>query len=234
MSPEPEFPPSTLAALSLSGQSVGLVKRLTGFRKDRHTVPDAVNAATQAFFARLSAPELAEEAESWFQSAREAFAYKRRDLALDIDPAAAVLTARDFTLDLQWSLSEADPASYTARRTLRDFHNAAFMLGPECDRVFARTFTSMVFTLMRGVAVEAVIDAVEGLPEPEELAVHYPANCAECTLRVPGVRAEVRCTGATLEMIFPDAGSPRELIEAFGQVRAAFRLTRDPSLAGLL
>ncbi|MGH8020060.1 MAG: hypothetical protein ACREIA_17635 [Opitutaceae bacterium] len=84
------------------------------------------------------------------------------------------------------------------------------------------------------MSVEGVIDAVEALPEPSTLSVSYPANCAECTIGVSTVDAVVRCTGATLELIFSRAGSPRELLEAFSEVRAAFRFTQDESLAALL
>jgi hypothetical protein len=234
MSSEAEFTPSTLAALHLSGHGSGLVKKLRGFRKDRHTVPDAVNAATQAFFARLCAEEVAEEGEQWFQRAKTTLGYKRRDLTLTLGNASALLQAKDFTLETTWSLNEADPNEYAVSRTLRDFTSADFVLGPGCDEVFASTFTEIVFTLARGVAVEAVVDAVEALSAESALTVQYPANCSECTLGVPHIDATVRCTGATLEMIFPSAGSPRELIEAFGRVRAAFRFTQDTALAGLL
>lgn len=234
MTDESDFSPRTLAALSLTGHASALVKRLSAFRKDRHTVPDAVNPATQAFFARLCADELAAEAEDWFQRARAALDYKRRDLTLTLSPGNAVLNARHFTLELEWALQADDPASYRMTRTLRDFRDADFMLGPACDALFAATFTGIVFTLRRGVAVEAVIDAVEAMPDTSPLGVRYPANAAECTLSVPGVAAEVRCTGATLELAFPRAGSPRELIEAFGAVRTAFRFTADAALAGLL
>ena len=234
MSSSAEFSPSTLAALSLSGTSGGVVKRLRGFRKDRHTVPDAVNSATQAFFARICADELAEEAEGWFQRARSACGYKRADLRLELGAANALLLAKDFSLEIAWALDSSDPGTYTITRTLRDVREADFVLSPACDAVFGGTFSQIIFTLARGVSVEAVIDAVEALPEPARLGVAYPADCAECTLRVPEVDASVRCTGATLELVFPRAGSPRELIEAFGEVRAAFRFTQDESLAGLL
>jgi hypothetical protein len=51
---------------------------------------------------------------------------------------------------------------------------------------------------------------------------------------VEGVNAEVICDGATLEMRFPRAGSPRELMAEFVAVRAAFALTKDKALRGLL
>ena len=49
-----------------------------------------------------------------------------------------------------------------------------------------------------------------------------------------GVEAEVICDGATVEMRFPRAGSPRELIVAFAAVRDAFALSKAKPLSGLL
>ena len=229
-----DYSASTLAALSFAGSTGGVVKRLRGFRKDRHTVPDAVNAATSAFFARICADDLAEEAESWFQRARSGFDYKRADLRVEFGPANALLLARDFSFERAWALNAADPAHYVVTRTLRDVRDGLFLQGEACASVFAGTFTQIVFSLSRGVAVEAVIDAVEGPGVHAGMTVSYPANCSECTVAVPGVDASVRCTGAALELVFPRAGSPRELIEGFGAVRAAFRFTGRDALAGLV
>jgi hypothetical protein len=49
---------------------------------------------------------------------------------------------------------------------------------------------------------------------------------------VDGVDARVRCTGAALDLVFPRAGSPGELIEAFAAVRGAFAVSR--ALSGLI
>jgi hypothetical protein len=48
------------------------------------------------------------------------------------------------------------------------------------------------------------------------------------------VAARVECDGASLALRLPRAASPAECLDAFEAVRAAFRLTRDPVLAGLL
>ena len=66
------------------GRTGGPVKALRGFRKTHHSVPDAVNPATLGFLARLCTDELAEEAEAFFQAARQALAYKRKDIALAV------------------------------------------------------------------------------------------------------------------------------------------------------
>ena len=65
------------------------------------------------------------------------------------------------------------------------------------------------------------------------MRVDYPSDYSDCTLTVEGVGASVVCDGATLEMRFPRAGSPREMVAAFLAVRSAFALTKDRVLAGL-
>jgi len=87
---------------------------------------------------------------------------------------------------------------------------------------------------MKGVRVEAVIDAVEARGGEDGLAVNYPSDCRHCAIVVDGVDAEVICDGATLEMRFPRPASPAELVAAFAAVRSAFALSRNRVLAGLL
>lgn len=235
----------------LTGRTRGLVKNLGGFSKKHHNVPDYASAAANAFLGKLCADELTADAEAFFQKTRATFAYKRKDISLDVTSPAAVLTARHFTLEWLYALDETAPAEWTLTHTLHtiDFTTdtdptperaAAF------DDLFAGMFDSMVFTLTKGAQVESVIDAIESLDPAETsspntpddatapLTVTYPSNCATCTLRVEGVPAEVVFNGNELSMVFPRAGTPRQLIEAFATVRHAFSLTKHPALSALL
>lgn len=233
--PKPASVPNAfISRISLVGREAGRVKALAGFKKQHHTVPDAVNAATEGFLAKLCAAELAAEAEQFFQRAKTAFGYKRTELALAVSSPAAVLTAKDFTLEIAYALLPEDPAGYGITRTLYALSEAEGTARPELNEVFAAGFSGIVFALVKGVSVEAVIDAVEGRGGEDGLAVNYPSDCRHCVITVDGVKAEVVCDGATLEMRFPRAGSPAELVEAFAAVRTAFALSRDRVLAGLL
>ncbi|HEX2861971.1 MAG TPA: hypothetical protein VHN79_10040 [Lacunisphaera sp.] len=234
MPPSPDSPHPFVSQVSLVGHSEGAVKNLMGFRKPHHTVPDAVNAVTTAFLGKLCAAELAAEGEDYYQRAKAAFGYKRADLSLDVTSPLAVLTARDFTLEIAYALERDDPAGYRVSRTLHSLRSGELLELDAFDRLFAGAFTTIVFTLAKGVKVEAVIDAVEALPPGDKLTVSYPSDCHECRLSVEGVAAEVACDGATLEMRFPRAGSPREMVESFLAVRSAFALTKNRVLAGLL
>jgi len=231
-----DFSATTLASISMVGRSEGAVKTLGGFRKDRHTVPDAANAVTNAFLAKLCDGELREEAETLFHNVRTALAYKRKDLSLDLSAGNATLTTRDFVWELAFALKDDEPARYRVTRTLHSLRNRALMHLDEFDGLWNRAFTTLVFSLVKGVAVEAVIDAVETLDGEDAtgLAVTYRSDCSECMLTVPGVEAAVRCTGATLEAEFPRGASPRELLDSFSAIRGAFALTRDVTLGGLI
>ncbi|MEI8087987.1 MAG: hypothetical protein WCG63_00170 [Opitutaceae bacterium] len=234
-----EQPPAFIRGVCLVGRSGGLVKNLAGFKKAHHTVPDAVNPATSAFLAKLCTEELAAEGEKFFQAAKAGLGYKRAQLTLEVSSPTAVLVAKDFTLELSYALESADPASYRVTRTLHSLRHAELVEVTEFDALFSGQFSSVRFTLKKGVRVEAVIDAVEGLDPKDQAAgvglrVEYPSDCRSCTLHAEGVDAVVACDGATLEMQFARAGSPRELVAGFAQLRRAFALTKARVLAGML
>ncbi len=229
-------PFSKISQVRLAGGGGGAVKALGGFDKSRHSVPDAVNAATTGFLARLCAAELAEEAEGMFQRARSALGYKRAGITLEVGPGSATLTTKDFCWELGYALEERDPSRYTLARSLHGLHSAELVRLEAFNTLFAGQFDAVVFELARGVRVEAVIDAVEALDREVEtaLAVAYPSDCSRCELTVPGVAARVECDGATLALRLSRAAAPDECLREFDAVRSAFRLSRDAVLAGLL
>ncbi len=211
----------------------GPVKRLPGFKKGRHSVPDSLSPATRAFFGRRCEEHVGPEAEEWFQRARAELSYKRKELTLEVTSPHAVLTAKDFIFEIAYALSPDDPAHFEGRQTLYDVQPGC--LGGEAfEQLFAGQFSEIVFDLTKGVSVEAVIDAVEELDGATGLQVDYPSDCSNCVLTVEGVEADVHCDGGSLSMRFVRAGGPSELIEAFAALRHAFRLSKKTALAGLL
>ena len=227
---------SRISQVRLGGGESGAVKNLRGFDKSRHSVPDAVNAATSGFLARLCAAELAEAAEAMFQRARAALGYKRVGISLEVGAGQATLTTKDFCWELAYALEAAEPSRYALTRMLHSLRSGELARLEEFNALFAGQFEAVVFDLARGVRVEAVIDAVEALDPAGEavMTVDYPSDCARCTLSVPGVAARVECDGASLALRLPRATSPAECLREFDAVRAAFRLSRDGVLAGLL
>ena len=229
-----DHPHQFVSRISLVGRSHGTVKSLAGFKKQHHTVPDAVSPATTAFLGKLCLGELASEGERYFQQTKIALDYRRKDLTLEVTSPNAVLAAKDFTLEIAYALQAGDPAGYDVTRTLHSLRSGELVSLPEFNELFEALFGGIVFGLTKGARVDAVIDAVEERGGESGLTVSYPSDCRHCVLAVEGVAAEVVCDGATLEMRFPRNGSPKELVESFAAVRSAFVLTKDRVLAGLL
>jgi hypothetical protein len=227
-----ELPSRVVRSIAFVGRAGGAVKSLGGFKKGHHTAPDVANAVTNAFLGKICQAELADEAEQLFQAVRDALGYKRKDIALSVTSPLAVLTARDFLVEIVYTLEERDAARYATTTTLRELHDVMVARNEEFARVFAGKFSEISFALNKGARVEAVVDAIEALNGDGGLTVGYPSDCRECTIRVEGVAAEVRCTGATLEVVFPRGGSPAELIDGFASVREAFQISK--TLRGLI
>ena len=223
---------SIIAGISFIGRSGGQVKTLGGVKKGHHTVPDAANAVTNAFLGKICEGELSEQAEKLFQDARVRLGYKRKDVSLTVTGATAVLVAKDFTVEILYALEDEAPARYTVTTILRDLRSGDLAQSAEFAGVFAGRFTELAFALRKGVKVESIVDVIENLDGEGGLTVTYPSDCRDCLIAVAGVDAKVRCTGAALEMVFPRAGAPHELLAAFAAVRGAFAVTRE--LAGLL
>jgi hypothetical protein len=221
-----ELPSSVVASICFVGRSGGLVKSLGGFKKAHHTLPDAVNAATNGFLARICEIDLTRDAEALFQAARAGLGYKRREISLGVASPTATLVARDFTAEILYAFEDGNPARYALTTTLRELRSAELARRDEFSRIFAGRFAEISFALKKGARVEAVIDAIEALDDEGGLSVQYPSDYRDCIIRVDGVGAEVRCTGASLDVIFPRAGTPGELIEAFAAVRGAFGISK--------
>lgn len=227
-----EIPPHVIAAIAFVGRGGGAIKTLGGFKKSLHSVPDAANAATNAFLGKICAGELAEESERLFQEVRTALGYKRKDVSLSVTGPLATLTAKDFSVELLYAIEEQEPSRYRTTITLRELHDLDLSRTEGFGRVFAGKFSEIEFSLAKGARVEAVIDAIEGLDGENGLAVDYPSDYSDCTIKVEGVDARVRCTGGSLDVIFARAGTPAELIAAFATVREAFQISKV--LSGLI
>ena len=226
------LPSTIIAGIGFTGRIGGAVKALRGFKKGRHSVPDVANATTNAFLGKICAGELGEQAEALFQRVRTGLGYRRRDVTLELAAPVAVLAAKDFTVEINYALEAANPARYLVTRQMHSLRSGELAQTEEFAGIFAAMFSEITFALKKGARVEAVVDVIEALDDGAGLTVNYPADCRECVIGVPGVDAQVRCTGATLDLVFPRAGSPRELIAGFAAVRGAFAVSRE--LAGLL
>ena len=203
-----------LRDLSFVGQLEGLVKRMGGFDKSRHTPPKFASDRAQQFLARLAEPELVEWGEEQFAAFRERLRYRRTDISLAVENGVARVEAKDFILERRYSLIEDEPGSYIAETELRDPGSADLLEEDGFNEAIGPQFERLRCVFKREASVEELIDGIEDAEEGK-IEVKYPSTCEYCDARIEGLDALFRFDAATLEIRFPSYGMPRQLIGAY-------------------
>jgi hypothetical protein len=223
---------NVIADVAFIGRTGGALKTLSGFKKGHHTLPDAANAATSAFLGKICEMEIVIEAEAFFQAIRRGLNYKRRDLSLARSPGGATLHTKDFEVEIQYSLDDTTPENFVVTTTLTALQDEELARTEAFEGIFGGRFSEISFAFKKGAKVEAIIDVLESLGSESNLAVDYPSDYRECVVHVAGVDADVHCTSGSLNLVFPRAGSPAELIDGFAAVHEAFQVNKV--LSGLI
>lgn len=205
--------------LRLRGCEGGEVRRLPGFLKGRHTVPEGHNAATEGFAGRIGAALVAERAEERFQAVREAFAFKRREVELSAEEGSALLVTPRFRWQLVLGLDPEDCTRWQMTSELHELDELSLLGEEPLNRAFPADFETLVFPLERSLAVEALVDACE----EAELPVDYPGDCRECALPLTAAEATLRFDGACMELSFRSPRGPAALLEGYREAAEAFR-----------
>jgi len=200
--------------LSFVGQFEGLVKRMDGFDKSRHTPPKFASDRAQQFLARLAEPELTEWGEELFTAFREGMGYRRKDISLSIENGSARIEAKDFTLERRYELFHDEPDSYWVETELREAVSSDFLEEGGFNESVGPQFERLRCVFQRETRVEDVIDGIEEA-EGSMVSVDYPSTCEHCEARIEGLDAIFRFDAATLEVRFPSFGMPRQLIGAY-------------------
>lgn len=206
-----------VSSVAILGRTRGEVRRLPAFDKKRHSVPDRVCQATQAFLEKLCEEQLAEEAEALFQASREQFGYKRREISLSVGSGFARLETKDFALELRYELAEDDPADYIVETCVRDVASRELMESASFSVAIGRRFDRLRCGLAGRVSVESVIDAVED-DESGETSVAYPSDCSHCTVAIDGLAGEVFVDGGALEVRCGQLTTAAGLVETFERI----------------
>ncbi len=214
------MPPNTTPPLedpvlrwSLSGTSGGSVRSLSGFRKGVHTIPDRHSAALDAFLAKIAAEDLANEAEAFYQTTRQQFAYRRKDLNLTVSTPAAVLETPAFALEITYGSDPDDPARY--ERSLRLSRIEADQLTSNATgEVFATAFDTLEMVLRTPIRIEDLIDAVED--DPDSIwKVKYPSSCEWCELATNEIEGFIYVSTNWIRLRLPSPGPPAVLLAAY-------------------
>jgi hypothetical protein len=145
----------------LAGQTRGVIRRLAGFQRGRHRVPEEHDAAAERFLVQAGADTVAERAAEIHAAVRKAFGYTRRKLVLEQIDASASIRAPDFALRLWLEQDPKDPAAWIMPLELGGFASSAVLENPALHQAFNAWCDRIVISLPAGSDVLARVDALE-------------------------------------------------------------------------
>ena len=217
---------SIVQTIALIGVTRGLVKRLPGFDKSRHTVPKWASERAQQFIGSICEPELREWGEGIFSELRTAMSYKRKDLRLTLNDGEAVMEAKDFALKRRYFLNEEDLSEYIVETELLDLGSAELLRYAKFNDAIGPLFDQLRCLFRKEQSVEGVIDAIEEA-STSEIRVDYPSDCESCEVRIEGVDAVFRFDSISVTVKLPRFCSPCELANAIEGFSSAIKENGD-------
>jgi hypothetical protein len=205
-----------LKRVVLYREVLGDVKRLSGFRKRYHTVPDAVTSATQSFIQDISAAELKQDLAEKFAALQKAFKLKRRDITVQgPDEGCGSLITPYFDYDVTVRLNPQNTGEVLWRHEILNIREPGKVFCAEFDAAFSGVFDTLEFQFLRSVNVADVIDTLEALEDPP--GIEYPPSCAYCKITTEG--GVVTVTKDAIAVSDTGSTSPKALVEGFFAVQ---------------
>lgn len=201
-----------LKSVDLLGRTGGrTIRDLSGFRKGHHRVPDSVDSHTQRFVEEIASDDLRKEAADIHGKLKANFRYKREEIKLDIDGASAVISTKDFSLNIHYAQDSEDATAYTIEYQINNIKDSDALLNNGLQKILDRHFDEVRFSTHGRINLEDMIDAIEA-EDPEGVDVKYPADCSSLTISLSGCDWEILITSHGVSIVSSYLKSPTKML----------------------
>jgi hypothetical protein len=222
----PDF--SQLKRVAFRVERSGRVRDLRGFSKG-HAVPERADNFSNRFIARLAADEIKADLDETFQTLRESFGFKRRELESSIDEGTGVIRTPAFEYSVGIRLDAADPSLAIWRREVSALSDPAMVRSPEFQRAFGTLFNSLVFEFASPLAVDEFVDRIEE-DDRAGIKVRCASDATSCEITVAAFLGAIRVTQSSLTIEGRNSLSAASLLDQFFEfIRRFARAAQLPS-----
>ncbi len=210
-----------IVSVSLVAQQTGEVRRLSGFKKRLHSIPDEISNRTSSFVGDLATPEIDKDIDQKYRALREQFKFKRADMNVsDISGGSGTIITPFFNYSVSVSLNPANASEVIWHRQVSEIKDSEPIFSDEFAYVFDELFDTVEFSPPTKVDLEAFIDHIEELDD-DRIDLQYDRSATWCDLVIEGIGGKVHVTAATLRMVLTKPEAPRQLLEAFFEMQNA-------------
>jgi len=206
----------------LRGQGSGAIRDLGGFRKG-YRIPDAQSESVNEFVRRAGIEEVKAHAEKIHQGIREAFGYKRREVAYGCADGAASISTPDFDVNISIRQDPEDAGGYVIETEVGTIRNPDIVKTASFSDLFSGYCDAMVIAFANPVSVEEKIDLIEDIPELRKYLA-YESDCSALTLELPNPNIRIHITKGQMHLSIP---GPKDLKALLANAQSALSAIHD-------
>jgi hypothetical protein len=212
--------------ISFLTEAATRVKSLSGWKKT-HRVPDPAESRAQEYIAEISAGELKQDLDSVYNSLKEAFGFKRRELSV-AEPAdgTGTIATPFFSYSISIAPNPTDPAEAIWTKTVDNIQDPKQVVAEPFAQVFDGMFRTLRCSLPSPVDLNDCIDTMEDA-KISDLALSYDREGTYCELRFAGAAGAIRLTADSLSIV---EKSPAKIGTLLQSLRAMQALVREHSV----
>lgn len=194
---------------TLRGSESNSIRRLNGFNKKLHNVPNSHSKATQNWIPQIAEGDLTSEMEQYFQTIQKTKLYDNKSLQYDA-PAegSSAIRTPDFEFSITYSQSNDDPGKYEVVRELLRLNTPALLAEDWFNDLFDKVFDEAVFEFNHKINMNTFIEKAEKIPK---LTLDYNGKRDKCTIRINNSKDTIIVTHKSLIYKFYSASTPREM-----------------------
>ncbi len=189
------------------------VRRLSGFSKG-HFVPDRVTVATESFVSKIAEKDVEAEIEQVNQRLKDAFKFKRRDIAASVNGGSGSIVTPFFDYEVTVTLNPDAPSEALFRRQIINIREPDQVFCDDFDDVFKGKFDRLEFGTGQPLNLEKIIDQIEGL-DSDDIEVRYDKDLTRCSIHVAGSKIQIEVTQDNFCITQSGRQSPKALIQSF-------------------
>lgn len=196
----------------LEGTETGAIRRLDGFSRRHHQVPDRLSQAADGWCTQLLADTVAEELQTLYQNARDILRLKRKDLRKEV----GTLDAPAFRYIVETGQNPEEPSEYYITRRL-ELRQGWAVHREALDKLFSDEFQQLVveFDSMDD-SFDALVDRLEDIVDASGGEVDDDDRHQRVTYSREGTRFTFDLKKYRLEIAFGRKGA-LELVDAAQQ-----------------
>ncbi len=207
----PDF--AQLKRIAFRAESTSPVKRLRGFAKG-HSIPDRPSASADKFIGRIAADDIRADIERVFQSLRETYGFRRKQIESSSDEGSGVIRTPCFVYSISVGIDPTNADAVLWRREVTSLRDPLVVHSPEFTAVFKMIFQSLVFEFESEIAVAELVDQIEEENRPG-VTVLCGSDASWCDIILKGFRGAIHVNAKSLTISGRHGPSAASLLDQF-------------------